>query len=174
MKHTSSPDFSVNKEAHSITIKREFRADLPQVWDAFTKKEILDQWWGPRPWKARTKTMDFREGGRWHYAMVGPEGEEHWAFAKYTSIKDNSFFTADDGFCDAEGTPNAALPQSEWRCIFKEVPDGTLVLFQITFSDAAQLDATLQMGFQEGLKAAMEGLDEIFAASSKSIHHEEG
>ena len=71
-------DFSVNKETNTITVKREFAAELSLVWDAYTKSEILDQWWAPKPWKARTKTMEFREGGYWHYAMVGPAGEEHW------------------------------------------------------------------------------------------------
>ena len=70
-------DFVVNKENNTITVKREFAADRSLVWDAYTKPEILDQWWAPRPWKARTKTMDFRNGGHWHYAMVGREGEEN-------------------------------------------------------------------------------------------------
>ena len=62
-------DFSVNKENNTINVKRVFAAALPLVWDAYTNSEILDQWWAPKPWKARTKTMDFREGGHWLYAM---------------------------------------------------------------------------------------------------------
>ncbi len=86
-------DFSVNKENKTISIKREFNAERPLVWDAYTKSEILDQWWAPSPWKARTKTMDFREGGHWHYAMVGPEGEEHWALVNYKTIQPLQKFT---------------------------------------------------------------------------------
>ena len=76
-------DFIIDKENNTITVSREFAAELPLVWDAYTKSEMLDQWWAPKPWKARTKSMDFREGGFWHYAMVGPNGEEHWAFINY-------------------------------------------------------------------------------------------
>src|SRR5882757_4609336 len=79
-------DFSVNKENKTITVKREFEAEVSLVWDAYTKSEILDQWWAPKPWKAKTKTMDFKEGGHWLYAMVGPNGEEHWALAKYKNV----------------------------------------------------------------------------------------
>jgi uncharacterized protein YndB with AHSA1/START domain len=50
-------DFVVDKSNNIITVKREFAAELPLVWDAYTKSEILDQWWAPKPWKARTKTM---------------------------------------------------------------------------------------------------------------------
>jgi uncharacterized protein YndB with AHSA1/START domain len=57
-------DITVDKDAKTIFITREFAADLDLVWDAFTKAEILDQWTAPKPWRVRTKEMDFREGGR--------------------------------------------------------------------------------------------------------------
>lgn len=72
-------DFTVNKENNTIHIRREFDAGPELVWQAWTTAELLDQWWGPEPWKAETRTMDFREGGTWLYAMVGPEGERHWS-----------------------------------------------------------------------------------------------
>jgi uncharacterized protein YndB with AHSA1/START domain len=62
-------DFTVDKNTATIYVTREFAADLDLVWDAFTKAEILDQWMGPKPWRVKTKEMDFREGGRWLYTM---------------------------------------------------------------------------------------------------------
>jgi uncharacterized protein YndB with AHSA1/START domain len=67
-------DFTVDKAAKTVYITREFDADLSLVWDAFTKKEILDQWWAPKPFVSKTKVMDFKPGGRRFYAMVSPEG----------------------------------------------------------------------------------------------------
>jgi uncharacterized protein YndB with AHSA1/START domain len=66
-------DFLVDKESNTITVKREFAANRQLVWSAYTESELLDQWFAPKPWKARTKTMDFREGGHWLYAMVSPK-----------------------------------------------------------------------------------------------------
>lgn len=163
-------DFSVDKENKTITIKREFAAELPLVWDAYTKSEILDKWWAPKPWKARTKTMDFRNGGHWHYAMVGPEGEEHWALANYESIREQKGFTSLDAFADAAGNINKQMPQSKWDVTFTSKGPITLVEFVITYADLAQLEATIQMGFREGLRIAAEGLDEIFASSKKQAN----
>ncbi|MBC5991930.1 SRPBCC family protein [Pontibacter cellulosilyticus] len=167
MKHDLAFEFSVNKENKTITVKREFAAELPLVWDAYTKSEILDQWWAPKPWKARTKTMDFREGGHWHYAMVGPEGEEHWALATYKTIDPKRRFTALDGFADAEGVVNTEMPQSDWEVSFTPIQELTLVENLITFDDLAQLETTIQMGFKEGLTAAMENLDQLLAAQKQ-------
>ena len=167
MKHDLAFEFSVNKENKTITVKREFAAELPLVWDAYTKSEILDQWWAPKPWKSRTKSMDFREGGYWHYAMVGPEGEEHWALANYKTIDPKKRFTALDGFADAEGVVNTEMPQSKWEVSFTPKEEVTLVENLITFDDLAQLETTIQMGFKEGLTAAMENLDALLAAQKQ-------
>ena len=43
-------DFTVDKASKKAYVDREFDADLSLVWDAFTKQEILDQWWAPQPW----------------------------------------------------------------------------------------------------------------------------
>lgn len=158
-------DFVVNKDNNTIKISREFAANISLVWDAYTKSEILDKWWAPKPWKARTKKMDFREGGSWLYAMVGPAGEEHWALAEYQQVEFQKKFTGLDGFTDEEGNINKAMPQSKWEVNFTDKGDITLVEFMITYPDLAQLEATIQMGFKEGLSMAMENLDELLLSS---------
>lgn len=160
-------DFFVDKGNKTITVKREFAAELPLVWDAYTKSEILDQWWAPRPWKAKTKTMEFREGGRWIYAMVGPAGEEHWARADYKKIVNQKSFTGLDAFSDSDGNVNKEMPQSKWDVTFTDKGEVTLVEFKITYDDLAQLEATIKMGFKEGLTMAMEGLDELLPKLKK-------
>ncbi|SHL41680.1 Uncharacterized conserved protein YndB, AHSA1/START domain [Chitinophaga jiangningensis] len=157
-------DFIVDKEKKSILIKREFDAPVSMVWDAYTKSEYLDQWWAPRPWKARTKEMDFRPGGQWLYAMVGPEGEEHWAIARYNAVTPQQSFDVQDAFTDAAGTINTSMPQANWKVTFHNQGDTTLVEFVITYEKLEDLEATIQMGFKEGLSMAMEQLDEKLAA----------
>ena len=57
-------DFIVDKSTNTVLVTREFDAELPLVWDAFTSKEILDQWWAPKPFESKTKVMNFEVGGR--------------------------------------------------------------------------------------------------------------
>ncbi|MBV8251327.1 MAG: SRPBCC domain-containing protein [Chitinophaga sp.] len=160
-------DFSVDKAQKRISVGREFAAELPLVWDAYTKKEILDQWWAPHPWKARTKHLDFKEGGTWLYAMVGPQGEEHWAMATYTKIVDQQLFKSKDAFTDKDGNIKPDMPQANWEVNFEAKGDHTHVSFNITFNDLADLEATIQMGFKEGFAIAMEGLDALLATVLK-------
>lgn len=167
MTHNLAFDFIVDKEKKTITVKREFAAELPLVWDAYTKSELLDQWWAPKPWRSKTKSMDFREGGKWIYAMVGPSGEEHWAVAEYLKIEPRKKFVASDAFADKEGNVNKEMPQSTWDARFNSQGEHTLVEFSITYPDLAQLEATIKMGFKEGLSMAMENLDALLPALKK-------
>ena len=161
-------DFTIDKQNSSITVTREFAAEVPLVWDAYTKAEILDQWWAPKPWKARTKRMDFREGGSWLYAMVGPNGEEHWAIANYSNILPHKHFTGLDGFTDSEGTLNTQMPQSTWEVNFSAKGAHTMVVLTIRYPDLAQLETTIQMGFKEGLAMGMENLDALLPSLAKA------
>ena len=76
MKNTLQFDFTVDKASKTVNITREFDADLSLVWDAFTKAELLDQWVAPKPWTSKTKSMDFKVGGKRVYAMVSPDGKD--------------------------------------------------------------------------------------------------
>jgi uncharacterized protein YndB with AHSA1/START domain len=167
MKHNLALDFSVDKDNRTITVKREFAADKSLVWDAYTKSDILDQWWGPKPWNARTKSMDFRDGGTWLYAMVGPEGQEHWSLVNYTKIRPKDSFAGLDAFSDSNGRINEDMPRSKWEVSFEDKGDLTEVTIHISYDDLAQLEETIKMGFQEGLSMGMEQLDELLPTLKK-------
>ena len=154
-------DFLADKEKNTITVRLEFAAGRQLVWDCYTKSELLDQWFAPNPWKARTKTMNFSEGGFWLYAMCGPEGEEHWGRMDYLKIRPAANFTALDGFCDAGGNLNPQLPRASWTSSFSDLSGNTLVETVVTYNSLADLETVLQMGMKEGLTIAMEGLDAL-------------
>lgn len=166
MKSNLLMNFTVDKENNTVNVKREFTASLPNVWSAWNEAAILDQWWAPAPWKSRTKSMEFKEGGRRLYAMVGPEGEEHWALADYTSINPKTNVKWLDAFCDSEGNLNKEFPRSDWDVTFSEEGNSTFVDVAIKHEKLSDLEMIIQMGFKEGFTIALEGLDAIFAGKA--------
>jgi len=141
-------DFTVDKDTKTVSITREFAAEQSLVWDAFTKQEILDQWWAPKPWASRTKFMDFIVGGRRFYAMVSPEGQEHWAIQKYTSISPKSNFKFLNAFADKDENP--VLPGSDWDLNFSEQDGITTVSISIYNESLERMEKMIEMGFREG------------------------
>ena len=158
-------DFTVDKATKTALINREFDADLSLVWDAFTKQEILDQWWAPKPWASRTKVMNFEVGGRRFYAMVSPEGQEHWSVQKYTSISPKTNFKFLNAFADENENPQ--LPGSEWDLTFSEQNGTTKVSVSIYNESLERMEKLIEMGFKEGSAMQFENLDELLATMSQ-------
>ena len=144
-----------------ITVLREFAAPVEEVWAAWTDASLLDQWWAPKPWKAITKSMDFREGGHWLYYMSGPNGEQIWNRIDFTTIDPQKSFIAESCFCDEAGKNNFTLPGMHWKNLFHKTGEGTKVEVEITFAKTADLEKIIEMGFEAGFKAGLENLDEL-------------
>lgn len=159
-------DFIVNKETKTVVVTVEFDAERDLVWDAYTKPELLDQWWAPKPYSSRTKVMDFREGGRRFYAMVSPEGVERWALQKYTSITPKTNFKIFNTFADENENPE--LPGSDWNLNFSGQDGTTRVSISIYNESLERLERMVAMGFKEGTEATFENLRELLAKLSRA------
>lgn len=152
-------DFTVDKSTNSVFVIREFNAPLPLVWDAFTKQEILDQWWAPKPFTSKTKYMDFKEGGRRFYAMVSPEGNESWQIQDYTSISPKTNFKYFSVFADKDENPH--LPGSHWDVTFTEQNGVTKVSMTIYNESLERMEKMIEMGFKEGFTMTLNELGEL-------------
>lgn len=160
-------EFIVNKETKTVLITAEFDAELDLVWDAYTKAELLDQWYAPKPWTSRTKHMNFEVGGRRFYAMVSPEGVERWAVQTYKSITPKTNFKFFNAFADEN--ENLELPGSEWDLNFSEQAGTTKVTVSIYNESLERLERMIEMGFVEGAKMQLQHLEKLFAKWSKNL-----
>ena len=158
-------DFTVDKTTKTVFINREFNASLSLVWDAYTKQEILDQWWAPKPFASKTKAMNFEVGGRRFYAMVSPDGQERWAIQKYTSISPKTNFKMLNAFADKDENPE--LPGSDWDFNFSEQNGNTKVSISIYNESLDRLEKMIEMGFKEGFTMTMKALEELLTTLSQ-------
>jgi uncharacterized protein YndB with AHSA1/START domain len=162
MKNNLLMDFSVDKKSKKIKVEREFAAPIAKVWAAWTESKLLDQWWAPKPWQTRTKTMDFRVGGHWLYAMVGPDNSSQYCRADYKSINPLKSYSGLDAFCDENGNIDQSFPRSLWNIKFNDNSESTVVSIEIEYNELSDLEKIIELGFKEGFTAAMENLDDLF------------
>jgi uncharacterized protein YndB with AHSA1/START domain len=156
-------DFIVDKEAKTVTITKEFDAARDLVWDAYTKAELLDQWWAPKPMTSRTKVMEFREGGRRFYAMVSPDGQERWAVQEYKSITPKTNFKFFNAFADENENPQ--LPGSDWDFNFSEKNGRTTVSISIYNESLERMERIMaDGGFRLGTEAQLNNLEALLAS----------
>jgi len=164
MKNALLFNFKEDRKNNTITVEREFAAPLDLVWAAWTEADILDRWWAPEPYRTITRSMDFREGGRWHYYMQGPEGDVHWCLLDYDTIRPKHYYAGSDAFCDEHGVMNTSKPKVRWENTFNPNGDTTTVTILMKFESLENLETIIQMGMKEGFTAGMENLDRYIAA----------
>jgi len=158
-------DFIVDKQTKTVSIIKEFAAELSLVWDAYTQAELLDQWWAPKPMTSHTKAMDFEVGGRRFYAMVSPDGDERWAVQKYTSITPKTNFKLFNAFADKD--ENLELPGSDWDLNFSEQDGKTKVSISIYNESLERLERMIEGGMREGTIMQLNNLEELLAKLSE-------
>ena len=152
-------DFRPDKTNNTIYITREFAAGLDLVWDAFTKAEILEQWTAPKPWRLRTKEMDFREGGRWLYAMVNTENVSRYSLVEFIRIRPKTSFSTKNTFADENGNP-VGDGYSLVNHTFRAAGEMTTVYIEKKFDKLATLEMMATNGYKEGVAMGYANLDE--------------
>jgi uncharacterized protein YndB with AHSA1/START domain len=144
-----------------IAVTRAFDAPPEKVWRAFTQRDILDQWWAPKPWKIETKSLDFKPGGSWHFCMVGSNGDRYWWRANILTVDPQHSFTSTGGPCDENANPTGGLPTMQRLTEFTAIPTGTMVSITFKFENEADLKTIAESGMLAGTTMAFDKLDEL-------------
>ena len=85
-----------------LVIRRVLDAPVGVVWDAWTSEDALLEWFHPAVWKLRVSDMDLREGGSYHYCMVGKGFPEMWGLWRIRAVQRPSRLEFVVSFSDAD------------------------------------------------------------------------
>jgi uncharacterized protein YndB with AHSA1/START domain len=139
-----------------IRIERIFNAPRARVWQAFTDRDLIAQWWG-RGNKLVIERMEVERGGHWRFVEHGPEGV-HGFEGRYREV-----------------TPQERIVQTfEWdgmpgyvavdTAVFQDLGDGrTKVISTSLFHTTEERDGMLQSGMADGLNQSYAALDKLLA-----------
>ncbi|MCR8642863.1 SRPBCC domain-containing protein [Paenibacillus sp. N1-5-1-14] len=154
-------------EGNEITLERVFNAPPELVFQVFSQAEHLKQWWGPRGWEVTACTVDFREGGVWHYCMKCMDknqgdffGMESWGKAVYKEIVQNEKIGYVDYFSDADCNVVEGMPSSRSTLSFQPFEGKTKLINVGTYESAEALQQVIAMGMEQGITETWDRLAE--------------
>lgn len=159
------PVTSVTKDpqALTMTIVADFPVPLQRLWDAYADPRQLERFWGPPEWPARFTRHDMAVGGRSLYLMTGPDGQTSAGYWEFLDVSAPNFFEVRDGFIGPDGLPNQDLPTMRLTFAFTETEAGSRLTSVTHFNSLADLELVVEMGAEEGARAAMGQMDEVLA-----------
>ncbi len=86
-----------------FVISRAFDAPRERLWKAWTERDRLMQWFGPKGFKMPVAKMNFRPGGIFHYCLRSPDGHEMWGKFVYREIVAPERIVLVNSFSDEAG-----------------------------------------------------------------------
>lgn len=92
-----------NTTGQDFVITRIFDAPRKILWRAWTDREELMKWFGPKGCTIPHAELDLRPGGTFHYAMRTPDGHMMWGKWTFREIAAPERLVMISTFSDAQG-----------------------------------------------------------------------
>ncbi|MBJ8348297.1 SRPBCC family protein [Antrihabitans sp. YC2-6] len=150
---TSTVSTAIEREIH---VERVFAAPRSRVWAAFTKPDLLAQWW------ARGNDMDierweFERGGHWRF-VERADGDTFGFEGRFREIspEDRLSYTF-----EWDGQPGHVLVETN---TFVDLGDETTKLVVVSqFLTQEERDGMLSSGMESGMNESYAALDAVLA-----------
>lgn len=148
----------------SLLIERTFQAPPALVFAAWTKAELVKQWWAPQSHGVVMSevTADVRVGGKYRYVMRMPDGSEIAFSGEYTEISPPDRLVYTQVF-----EPMAHAGAVVCTVSFLALPGGkTKLSSREVYPSKEALDAAVSAGMEHGMNETMDQLDAMLPALS--------
>jgi uncharacterized protein YndB with AHSA1/START domain len=143
-----------------VVITRTFDAPRALVYEAFTKAEHVQEWWGPRQYGPVTATADFRAGGHYRFAQGSPQGEV--AFSGEVRESSPARIVYVEEFEQMPG--HGALT----TVTLEERGGKTLMTLRSVYQSKDDRDAVIASGMEWGARLSYLQLDEVIDSLRKA------
>lgn len=139
-----------------IVVSRLIDAPAHVVFDAYADPEKVKRWFGPKGYPLTHCEMDFRVGGRFRFAMTGPDGTQNPFFGgEYLEIVPNRKIVFTNGF---EG-PGAIRTVVTYT--YEELGGKTNFTITTLFEKAEDRDEYVRLGFEIGTNSSIDNLEAV-------------
>jgi uncharacterized protein YndB with AHSA1/START domain len=140
-----------------IVLTRVFDAPRALVFEAFTKPELLRQWFGPRGWSLVVADVDLNVGGTFRFMLRGPDGNDLGMRGIWREIVAPERSVHMESFDDYPG-------ESQVTTVLSEQQEKTKLTATILYPSKEIRDAVLSSGMEHGAAESYDKLAELLAS----------
>jgi len=152
----------------NITITREFNAPRDLVWQAWTEPEHIAQWFGPEGFSTRVNKYELKNGGRFDYVMIGPDGKEYPGTSVFKEVSPKDRIVATDEFGEDFKAGNPDLPSGMIVTeTFEDLGSKTRLTISIEHPTAEDKRKHEDMGVVAGWGSTLDKLEKHLAGLAK-------
>jgi uncharacterized protein YndB with AHSA1/START domain len=139
-----------------IVLTRTFAAGRELLFEAYTRADLLTQWYGARGWNLIGCEIDLREGGAYRFTSRGPGGEEMVQAGTVRTLRRPERLELTELF-DNQSYPGETLITHE----FTEHSGQTTVTTTVRYATPEGRDTVLRYPMARGVAEAGDRLAEL-------------
>jgi uncharacterized protein YndB with AHSA1/START domain len=143
-----------------VVMTRVFNAPRRLVYEAHSKPEHIQRWWGPRGSTMTSCEVDFRPGGRWRFVLREADGSENAFRGEFRETLEPEKIVQT---FEWEGMPGHISVET---LTLVEQDDKTTVTSTSKFDSVEDRDGMLQSGMEAGANESFDRLEEHLATMS--------
>jgi uncharacterized protein YndB with AHSA1/START domain len=141
-----------------VVITRVFEAPARLLFEACSTPEHVAKWFGPKGWPLTLCEMDFRQGGRFRFAMTGPDGQQNTPFGgEYLEIVPNKKIVYDNAF-ETPGSEKMIVTMT-----YDQNGGKTTLTIHTLFASVAMRNEHVHGGIEAGINSGLDQLVDVVA-----------
>ena len=145
-----------------FTITRTFNAPARFVWEAWTKAEYMQRWYGNRFATLESCEMDVRPGGAWRRVLRTPDGNSvgfHGVYKELEPPRRIVFTEIFDPFPEQPSVVTVDMTERDGK---------TLVVVEQRHQSVQSRDAHIAAGMEPGMRETLDRLDGFVSELARS------
>lgn len=152
-----------------LTFERRYAASVEDVWDAWTRPEILRQWWGPQKTSIVECEVELRVGGRIHIVMeageaMGKYAGTRWPMSGTFTLVDDRASLSYDARSWTDGEEATTTIEHANELTLTADGDETVVHLRVAIKAIGPGAKMAAFGMRWGYKAQFDKLDAYLTA----------
>jgi uncharacterized protein YndB with AHSA1/START domain len=160
----------MSNESHELSITRFIDAPPEAVYRAYTER--TEEWFAPKPWKAKVVARELRPGGRSSIDMEGPNGEKHPGEGVYLEVVPNERIVFTNAFTAGWRPKTNMDSECDLSMVaivtFEPEGSGTRYTARVRHWNGEALKAHEAMGFEQGWGICAAQLAELAEADARA------
>jgi uncharacterized protein YndB with AHSA1/START domain len=150
-------EISLERDVPMVRIVREFDAPPAKVFRAYTDRELVKRWLGPRRYEMLIDHYDCSTGGSYRYVHTAGD-DEHWFHGCFHEVRPSQLIIQTFTY---EGVPDEVALE---RVTFEDLGGGRTRVVSTSLAESFEKrDAFVASGMEEGVREGYERLDEVLA-----------
>jgi uncharacterized protein YndB with AHSA1/START domain len=161
------------RKKKELTFERSYAAPIATVWDAWTRPEMLREWWGPKHTTVTDCEVDLRVGGTLYIVMEADEGMgkyqgTRWPMEGTFSLIEQGQRLVYDARSWTEGEQETTTIEHVNEVTLSEAGGTTTVRLKITINAIGSGAKMAAFGMKWGYKAQLDKLESFLADREES------